>query len=62
MNELIKEYLQLVERTVKTNDIFAYQKIEEIEAEYPEIVDAVYQAAGPLSYNFYDRVVYNDTI
>jgi len=60
MNELIKEYLQLVERTVKTNDIFAYQKIEEIEAEYPEIVDAVYQAAGPLSYNFYDRVVYND--
>jgi hypothetical protein len=60
MNELIKEYLQLVERTVKTNDVFAYQKIEEIEAEYPEIVDAVYQAAGPLSYNFYDRVVYND--
>jgi hypothetical protein len=60
MNELIKEYLQLVERTVKTNDVFAYQKIEEIEAEYPEIVDAVYQAAGPLSYNFYDRVVYDD--
>jgi len=60
MNELIKEYLQLVERTVKTNDVFAYQKIEEIEAEYPEIVDAVYQEAGPLSYNFYDRVVYND--
>jgi hypothetical protein len=28
MNELIKEYLALVERTVKTNDIFAYQKIE----------------------------------
>ncbi len=60
MNELIKEYLALVERTVKTNDVFAYQKIEEIEAEYPEIVDAVYQAAGPLSYNFYDRVVYDD--
>ena len=32
MNELIKEYLALVERTVKTNDIFAYQKIEQIEA------------------------------
>jgi hypothetical protein len=60
VNELIKEYLQLVERTVKTNDVFAYQKIEEIEAEYPEIVDAVYQAAGPLSYNFYDRVVCDD--
>jgi hypothetical protein len=28
MNELIKEYLALVERTVKTNDIFAYQKID----------------------------------
>ena len=59
MNELIKEYLQLVERTVKTNDIFAYQKIEQIEAEYPEIVDAVYQEAGPLSYDFHNGVVTN---
>jgi hypothetical protein len=60
MNELIKEYLQLVERTVKTNDIFAYQKIEQIEAEHPEIVDAVYQAAGTLSYDFHNGVIYND--
>ena len=52
MNELIKEYLQLVERASKTNDIFAYQKIEQIEAEYPEIVDAIYQSEGPLSYDF----------
>jgi hypothetical protein len=59
MNELIKEYLELVERTVKTNDIFAYQKIEQIETEYPEIVDAVYQSAGPLSYDFHDGVVTN---
>jgi|DEB0MinimDraft_10_1074344.scaffolds.fasta_scaffold15352_3 hypothetical protein len=58
MNELIKEYLQLVERTVKTNDVFAYQRIEQIEAENPEIIDAVYQAAGPLSYDFYNRIVY----
>jgi len=60
MNELIKEYLQLVERTVKTNDVFAYQKIEEIEAECPEIVDAVYQTAGTLSYDFHNGVIYND--
>ena len=59
MNELIKEYLALVERTVKTNDIFAYQKIEQIEAEHPEIVDAVYQSAGPLSYDFHNGVVAN---
>ena len=59
MNELIKEYLQLVERTVKTNDVFAYQKIEQIEAEHPEIVDAVYQSAGPLSYDFHNGVVTN---
>jgi len=59
MNELIKEYLQLVELTVKTNDVFAYQKIEQIEAEHPEIVDAVYQSAGPLSYDFHNGVVTN---
>jgi hypothetical protein len=57
MNELIKEYLALVERTVKTNDIFAYQKIEQIESEYPEIIDAVYQSAGPLSYDFHNNRV-----
>ena len=60
MNELIKEYLALVERTVKTNDVFAYQKIEQIETECPEIVDAVYQAAGPLAYDFHNGVVHND--
>ena len=59
MNELIKEYLQLVERASKTNDIFAYQKIEQIEAEYPEIVDAIYQSEGPLSYDFHNGVVAN---
>ena len=59
MNELIKEYLQLVERASKTNDIFAYQKIEQIEAEYPEIVDAIYQSEGPLSYDFHNGVVTN---
>jgi len=48
MDELIKEYLALVERTVK---------IEQIEAEYPEIVDAVYQSAGPLSYDFHNNRV-----
>ena len=59
MNELIKEYLQLVELTVKTNDVFAYQKIEQIEAEHPEIVDAIYQSEGPLSYDFHNGVVAN---
>ena len=59
MNELIKEYLQLVERASKTNDIFAYHKIEQIEAEYPEIVDAIYQSEGPLSYDFHNGVVAN---
>ena len=59
MNEMIKEYLELVERTVKTNDVFAYQKIEQIESEHPEIADAVYQEAGPLSYDFHNGVVHN---
>jgi len=62
MNELIKEYLALVERTVKTNDVFAYQKIEQIEAEFPEIVDAVYQAAGPLSYDLHNQVISRGSI
>ena len=57
MNELVKEYLALVERTVKTNDVFAYQKLEQIESECPEIFDAVYQSAGPLSYDFHNNRV-----
>ena len=52
MNELIREYLDLVKRTMKTNDIFAYQKLEQMEHDYPEIADLVYQSAGSMSYDF----------
>ena len=31
MNNVIQEYLALVERTVRTNDIFAYQELEQLE-------------------------------
>ena len=34
MNELIREYLDLVKRTMKTNDVFAYQKLEQMEHDY----------------------------
>ena len=57
MNELIREYLDLVKRTMKTNDIFAFQKLEQMEHEYPELEDAVYQSAGPMSYDFHNNVV-----
>ncbi len=49
MNNVIEEYLALVERTVHTNDIFAYDELEQLEEDYPELVDLVYQSAGPLA-------------
>ena len=57
MNELIREYLDLVKRTMKTNDVFAYQRLEQMEHEYPELGDAVYQSAGPMSYDFHNNSV-----
>ena len=57
MNELIREYLDLVKRTVKTNDVLAFQKLEQMEHDYPEIADLVYQSAGPMSYDFHNNVV-----
>jgi len=57
MTELIREYLDLVARITKTNDVFAYEKLEQMEHEYPEIADLVYQSAGPMSYDFHNNVV-----
>ena len=57
MTEIIREYLDLVARITKTNDVFAYQKLEQMEHEYPEITDLVYQSAGPMSYDFHNNVV-----
>lgn len=57
MGKLIEEYLELVERTVRTNDIFAYQEIEELEKQYPELADLVYQSAGPLAYDVQNNEV-----
>lgn len=57
MNELIREYLDLVNRIVHQNDLEAFQKLEQMEHEYPELEDAVYQSAGPMSYDFHNNVV-----
>ena len=57
MNNVIQEYLALVERTVYTNDIFAYQELEQLEKQYPEIADLVYQQAGPLAYDIQNNEV-----
>ena len=57
MNNVIEEYLALVERTIRTNDIFAYQELEQLEEDYPEIADLVYQAAGPLVYDIQNNEV-----
>ena len=57
MNERIKEYLDLVSQIVKANDVSAYEKLEQMEHEYPEIADLVYQSAGPLSYDFQQSTV-----
>ena len=57
MKDVIKEYLALVERTVYTNDIFAYQELGQLEKKYPEIADLVYQQAGPLAYDIQNNEV-----
>ena len=57
MNDVIEEYLELVERTVRTNDIFAYQEIEQLEEQYPDLADLVYQSAGPLAYDIHNNEV-----
>ena len=57
MGKLIEEYLKLVERTIRTNDIFAYQEIEQLEERYPELADLVYQSAGPLAYDIQNNEV-----
>ena len=60
MAELIREYLDLVARITKTNDVFAYEKLEQMEHEYPEIADLVYQSAGSMSYDFQQSMVIKD--
>ena len=57
MNNVIQEYLALVERTIRTNDIFAFQEIEQLEEQYPELADLVYQSAGPLAYDIQNNEV-----
>ena len=60
MTELIREYLDLVARITKTNDVFAFQRLEQMEHEYPEIADLVYQSAGSMSYDFQQTMVIED--
>ena len=57
MNNVIQEYLALVERTVYYDDLDAFDAIEELEEQYPEIADLVYQPAGPLAYDFQNNEV-----
>ena len=57
MNNVIEEYLALVERTVYYDDLDAFAAIEELEEQYPEIADLVYQQAGPLAYDFQNNEV-----
>jgi len=51
MNNVINEYLALVERTVYHRDLDAFDALEQLEEDYPEIADLVYQSAGPLAYD-----------
>lgn len=57
MNNVIQEYLALVERTVYYDDLDAFDAIEELEEQYPEIADLVYQQAGPLAYDIQNNEV-----
>ena len=56
MNNVIEEYLELVERPVYTNDI-RISELEQLEEQYPELADLVYQSAGPLAYDIQNNEV-----
>ena len=57
MNDVIEEYLALVERVVYTNDIDAFYALEKMGEEHPELPDLVYQSAGPLAYDIQNNEV-----
>ena len=57
MNNVIQEYLALVERTVYHSDLDAFDALEQLEEQYPELVDLVYQSAGPLAYDIQNNEV-----
>ena len=57
MNNVIQEYLALVERTVYHSDLDACDALEQLEEQYPELADLVYQSAGPLVYDIQNNEV-----
>jgi hypothetical protein len=57
MNNVIEEYLALVERTVYHSDLDAFDALEQLEEDYPELTDLVYQSAGPLAYDIQNNEV-----
>jgi hypothetical protein len=57
MNNVIQEYLALVERTVYQSDLDAFDALEQLEEDYPELADLVYQQAGPLAYDIQNNEV-----
>lgn len=57
MNNVIEEYLALVERTVYHSDIDAFDALEQLEEDYPELADLVYQSADPLAYDIQNNEV-----
>ena len=57
MNSVIEEYLALVDRTVYHSDIDAFEALEQLEEQYPELADLVYQSAGPLAYDIQNNEV-----
>ena len=57
MNNVIQEYLALVERTMYHSNLDAFDALEQLEEDYPELVDLVYQSAGPLAYDIHNNEV-----
>ena len=57
MNNVIEEYLALVELVVYENDPNAFDALEKMGEEHPELPDLVYQSAGPLAYDIQNNEV-----
>jgi hypothetical protein len=55
----IDYYLTLVAKALKTNTVADIDALDAYVADYPDVVDAAYKAAGPMTYDPVAGIVYN---
>jgi hypothetical protein len=59
MDNLVNDYLALVEKALKTSAAEDVAAVEFFEEMHPEVVDASYKAGGPYTYDPVSGTVYS---